>query len=129
MESKAKAIELNTACGHQREEEVYEHPLHLNSASKDSAIIDERNKKKILSITAIAFAGIALVLAILALLVAIVAIYLGTHGTQLANSSSQENLQNTPTLKQMVQTLQVELNRSKNEIIILQDRVSSQDKF
>ena len=95
MESEAKAIELNAACGnapcHQRKEQVYKSPSRLNSVPKDSTITYECSKK-LKSITAIAFAGSALVLAVLALLVVIVAIYFCTHGTQLANSSSQDNL-------------------------------------
>ena len=77
--------------------------------------------------TSVVTASIALVLSLLALLVAsvTVAIYYSTCCKELANSSSQDNLQSILAFQQItIQTLQVELNDTRNEVMNLQVELS-----
>ena len=117
-----KEIQLNVAYGTARykteEENVYDNMPCQDSLNKTV------NKPRRTATRSIA--GFAVVLASLALLVAVVtaAIYFSTHGVrELNGTSNQDNLQ------QLVQTLQVELNDSKNEITIFKNQFSSQDSL
>ena len=72
--------------------------------------------------TIITVVSFAFFLAFLALLAAAIAMYLSTSGTEVAKTSSQDNLQSISTVQKMVQILQTKLNDSLNQMSILQNK-------
>ena len=127
-----------TYCNSQVKEEIYDNPIdkpadyELPQNVGKNVVPKISYSKKNVRVesgvrTSIIIASIALVLSLLALLVAIVtvAIYYSTHWIEVANSYSQDNhLSVSASQQTMIQTLQVELNDTKNEVMNLQAELS-----
>ena len=124
-------MEINIAYGTvpcNQGEHIYDNALQLDSKSTNEIIDNSSSNTKTktsycCSRGTTIVASFALALALVSLLAAAVAVYLGTHGTGLANTSSQSNLQSISILQQAGKTLQIELNNTRNDIAILQVEV------
>ena len=112
MENEVIAAEPNAAYDvlvcQQREDNAHDE-LQLQYSRHNMPTSESKVSVKRKSISTIA--GCALFLAILALLVAVVAIYFGARGTELANYSSQDYVQNISTIQEMVRILQARLDK------------------
>ena len=87
-------------------------------------IVKNANNRKPVEKTIATVVSFAFFLASLALLAAAIAMYLSTSGTEVAKTSSQDNLQSISTVQKMVQTLQTKLNDSLNQMSILQNKLN-----
>ena len=118
METEVKNVAYGIATFDQEKESVYADISSSSPPALDPMRTSTNDNKNITKMRSTAIvAGVAIILTILALLAAIIAIYFAIQGTELVNSSNQEQLQRNSRFQEVIQTLKDELNSSRNEIM------------